>query len=159
MVRAVLVVAIVLVIAVPTIAATIWGLGKQASASARVVGMPDMAPEWGVIGSFTSGTASTTAPLARLEFFSWGIRLSGRVRRARWILPPWEARYEELATIRPVSIMLRTGGIRLAVKDSADAVVFWSAVSTEILNRLAAHGVPTERQVTRLRAGDLYRTW
>lgn len=160
MVRVLLILAVVvLAIVIPALAAVVREFRKQAAGAPRVGGMPDMAPEWSVIGSFTSGAVSTTAPLARLEFFSWGIRLSASVRAARWMLPPREAHYEELVTIRAVSLWLRTGGIRLAVEGNANALVFWSSVSTEILNRLAAHGVPIDRQVMRLRTEDLYRTW
>jgi hypothetical protein len=38
-------------------------------------------------------------------------------------------------------------------------VVFWSPASSEILDRLAAHGVSVDRPVTRLRSGGLYRNW
>ena len=53
----------------------------------------------GVMGKhvITSGT------LVRLEFFDWGVRLRGTAI-SRWVVPTWEARYDELAIAELVSL-------------------------------------------------------
>src|SRR5579863_2464349 len=45
----------------------------------------------------------TSGSFARLEIFDWGVRLRGTVI-SRWIVPTWEARYDELATARLASL-------------------------------------------------------
>jgi hypothetical protein len=147
------------VVGLPTVAATIWALGKQAPGFARAVNPQDWTPERAFLGGLLSGNWSATWPLARLEFFGWGIRLGGSVRLVRWLIRPWEARYEELATVRLISSA--TSGVRIAVEGRTDAVVFWSFRDAgEIADRLEAHGVPVDRSVTTLRqAGGVYRSW
>jgi hypothetical protein len=159
MVRVVIIVAIIIVVGVPTVAATLWALRQQAAGSARVIAMPDTAPERAFLGGSLSGSWSASWPLARLEFLDWGIRLGGSVRPVRWVIGTWEARYEELATVRLISSL--TPGVRLAVKGSTDAVVFWTFQdSREIADRLEAHGVPVDRSAMSLRkAGGIYRSW
>lgn len=148
MVRVVIIVAIVIVLGVPAIAATLWALKDQAGGSARLTGMPATAPETTFIGGSLIGSTQATQPLAQLEFFDWGIRLSASVRLLRWGTPTWEARYEELATVRLIS-SFKQSGVRLVVKGSTDAVVFWTFDdSAAIASRLEAHGVPVDRSAT-----------
>lgn len=159
MVRTVIIAAIVLLVGVPTVAATMRALRKQAAAARRTVNLPHAAPERAYLGGSLSGNWSATWPLARLEFFDWGIRLSGSVRPVRWLLAPWEAQYGELATVRLISSA--ASGVRFAVKGSTDAVVFWCIRDPgEIADRLEMHGVAVDRSVTTLRqAGGICRTW
>lgn len=153
------IIAVVVLVGLPTVAATTWALGKQAAGFARVVNPQDRAPERAFLGGSLSVNWSVTWPLVRLEFFGWGIRLSGSVRLVRWLIKPWEARYEELAKVRLISSA--TSGVRFAVEGSTDAVVFWSFRDAgEIADRLEAHGVAVDRSSTTLRqAGGAYRSW
>lgn len=158
MVRVVIIVAIVIVLGVPTVAATLWALRDQAGRAARLIGMPGTAPESTFLGGSLTATARATWPLARLEFFNWGIRLSASLRLLRWVIGTWEAQYEELATVRLISSL--NPGVRLALKGSTDAVVFLTFESTQIADRLEAHGVPVDRAAISLRnAGGTYRNW
>jgi hypothetical protein len=50
-------------------------------------------------------------------------------------------------------------GLRFAVADSTDAVVFWSAHSSEILDRLEAAGAIVDRWAVPLKRADgVHRT-
>ncbi len=157
--RAVIITAIVMVVAIPMAAGAVWGFRRQAALASRVISMPDTAPARTFLGGCLSGTWSATWPLARLEFFDWGIRLAGSVRPVRWLIGTWEARYEELATVRLIESP--ASGVRLAIKGSTDAVVFWTfRESREISGLLEAKNVPVDRTTVPLRqAGGTYRNW
>lgn len=143
-------------------AAGIWGMRHQTSTAARVLEMPESAPESVFLGGALARTVSATWPLARLELFGWGVRLSNSVRLLRHLplsFPTWEARYEELAVVRSVA-GVGAGGVRFALTGSTDAVVFWSGRWSEVLDRLEAAGVTVDRSTTSLKnAGGVYKTW
>ena len=122
MVRVVVIVAVILAIGVPAVAAPLWALRRYSAAPGRVVSMPGKAPESSYLGGSLSARWSVAWPLARLEFFDWGVRLAGSVRAVRWLTAPWEARYEQLAAVRLISSPAT--GVRFAVKESTDA---WSS--------------------------------
>jgi hypothetical protein len=69
----------------------------------RLVGAPDGSPERSYVGGSLTRGSRASPPLARLEFFDWGIRLGGSVGPIRRLKPAWEARYGELRTVRFVS--------------------------------------------------------
>ncbi len=60
-----------------------------------------------LVASWTCGmrtlSVRATTPLARLSVFAWGIRIEGRNKALARLMPPWEARYSDLAPIRPVA--------------------------------------------------------
>jgi len=145
------------------VAAGYWGMRRQTSSASRLIGMPDSPPESVFLGGALTRTVSATTPLARLELFGWGVRLSASAGWLRYLplsVPTWEARYDELAVVRSVTGIIGTSGLRLAVADSADAVVFWTSEWPEILDRLAASGASVDRSQVRLKqAGGVYRTW
>lgn len=91
------------------------------------------------------GVPATTAGL-------WALRAGPMVARNR------EVRYEELAVVQLVSSPNR--GVRLAVKGSPDAVVFWTYRSRTIADCLEVHNVLVDRTEVSLReAGGTHRTW
>ncbi len=109
----------------------------------------------------------TSGTLARLEFFDWGIRMRG-IPISRWIVPVWEARYEELATAELVAlphsriaVWFRVRGESSAGESSAgqpSAMAFLSERSSEILPLLETHGVRISRSVTQIRrVEELYQ--
>jgi hypothetical protein len=157
-IRLVIIVAVIVVLAVPAGLSAIWALHRFAAGSARLVGAPDAAPERVFLGGSRSESGDVTWPLARLEFFGWGIRIVGSVRPVRWLIGTWEARYEELATVRFIASM--SSGIRFAVKGGTTAVVFWAFNDlVEIADRLEERGVTVDRSRVSLRqAGGIYRT-
>jgi len=62
-------------------------------------------PEQRAVAQFVCGmgteAVNATTPLARLTVFPWGVRLTGRNRLLRAVIPVWEARFDELVSIRP----------------------------------------------------------
>jgi hypothetical protein len=97
-------------------------------------------------------------PLARLEFFRWGIRLGGSIAPVRWTTGTWEARYEDLATVRLISEI--SPSLRFAVKGSTEAVLFIKLTRREeIMDRLEQHGVAVDGVAVSLsKAGGMYRS-
>ena len=105
----------------------------------------------GVMGRhiLTSGT------LVRLECYDWGIRLRGTAI-SNWVVPTWEATYDELAIARLVAmpssritVWFRLRGAR--PDDDAAAIGFLSDHSSQIIRLLEKHQVPTDRHVTQIR--------
>lgn len=139
--------------------AGIWGIRRLIAQSGRVTGMPDAVPETTFLGGLLSSAVSVTWPLIRLDLLDWGIRLRGSARPVCWLIAPWEARYEELASAQIVSSM--STGIRFAALGNTDAVVFWNFKNcSEILDQLDARGVSVDRQAKSLRqAGGIHRGW
>jgi hypothetical protein len=124
--------------------------------------MPQTPPHAAFVGWALTATVTVGWPLARLELFKWGIRLGPSARLVALLplsIPTWEARYEELATVRSVRGIV-SSGLRFAVAGKSDAVVFWSFQWLEILDRLEAVGATVDRSPVPLRqAGGVYKTW
>jgi hypothetical protein len=135
----------------------IWS--RLAASNARII---DDAPDGELKQLFHGGVMArhiiTSGPLVRLEFFDWGIRLRG-TSLSRWIVPTWEARYDDLAIAELVALPAS----RIAVcfrPRGADprAIAFLSDRSSIVLRALEAHDVPVNRAVTKIRRVDeLYR--
>jgi hypothetical protein len=124
-------------------------------------GWPAMMPDTVLEASFRGGLASAyvhaSGGLVRLEFFDWGIRLRATGRLWQRLIPRWEARYEDLATVQLIQTI---GGYGVRVESSAraGALVFWTGRYEEIMDRLADHEVPVDRKGKSLkRAGGLAR--
>ena len=95
--------------------------------------------------------------LARLEFFDWGVRLRG-IAISRWIVPTWEAKYEELAIAELVALPQSRIAVWLRVPGEPTAVAFLSDRTSQILPVFEEHGVPVNRSVTRIRrVEELYK--
>jgi hypothetical protein len=100
----------------------------------------------------------TSGNLARLEFFDWGVRIRGTAI-SRWIVPTWEARYEELAIAELVSLRHSRIAVWFRLRGDAGGMAFLSYHSNEILPLLERHGVPVNRSLAQVRRVDeLYRT-
>jgi hypothetical protein len=99
----------------------------------------------------------TSGTLARLEFFDWGVRIRGTVI-SRWIVPTWEARYEELAIAELVSLRASRIAVWFRLRGDAGGMAFLSDHSSEILPLLERRGVPVNRSLAQIRrAAELYR--
>jgi hypothetical protein len=148
-------------LAVACAAAGLWGGKRLMSSAGRELGMPVTPPDSTFVGGALTATMIATSPLARLELFDWGVRLSSSARLLRQLplhVATWEARYEELAVVRSVTVR-GTSGLRFAVADSTDAVVFRSPDWPEILDRLEAAGATVDRVPVPLKqAGGVYKT-
>jgi hypothetical protein len=146
-------------LALPVCAAGIWGMRQQTHVAARLLGIPVTAPKTAFLGGALTRTVTATWPLARLELFTWGIRLGASARLLQLLplsLPTWEARYGELGVVRRVTSH-GTEGLRFAVTGATDAVVFWSFRCPEILDQLEIAGATVDRTVTSLKkAGGIY---
>jgi len=95
--------------------------------------------------------------LARLEFFDWGVRLRG-IPISRWIVPTWEAKYDELAIAELVALPQSRIAVWLRVPGEPTAVAFLSDRTSQILPVFEAHGVQVNRSVTRIRrVEELYK--
>lgn len=151
-----LVVIVVVVLALAAAAGlTIWI--RRAGACGRTIDVPAAEPDrvfWGGVmcrGLVTSGT------LARLEFYDWGVRIRG-IAVSRWIVPTWQARYEELAIAELVSLRWSRITVWFRLRDDAGGMGFLSDRSSEILPLLEHRGVPVNRSVAEIRrAEELYR--
>jgi hypothetical protein len=93
---------------------------------------------------------TTTDGLVRLEFFSWGIRVRGKVL-VRRLLPAWEARFEEISSARPLSAPLGRQGVYFAARNVPGRVVFWTRRGHEILALLENQAVRADFSEVRIR--------
>ncbi len=128
-----------------------------AHSNTRVIGMPAGEPEeffWGGVMCryvITSG-------LTRLEFFDWGVRLRGTAI-SRWIVPTWEAKYDELAIAGLVALPQSRIAVWLRLRGESVAIAFLSDRTSQILPVLEKHGVQVNKAVTRIRrVEELYQT-
>ena len=147
---------------------------RLAASGGRTIAAPAGEFEELFRGGVMSRYVLTSGTLARLELFSWGVRLQG-ISISRWIVPTWEARYDELAIAELVALpasriavcfRLRSG-VRSGAQDGArsgaqggeaSTIAFLCDRSSAILPVLERHGVPVNRSVTRIRrVSELYR--
>jgi hypothetical protein len=99
----------------------------------------------------------TSGSLARLELFDWGIRICGTAL-ARWIVPTWEARYEELASADLVVLRSSRIAVWFRLREEPDAMAFLTERSAEILVLLEERGVSVNRYIARIsRLEELYQ--
>jgi len=147
---------IVLIVVVGVIAATalaIWA--RRAAACTRKIGAPADEPERLLYGDVLCRSVMMSGSLARLEVHDWGVRLRG-IPVSRWIVPTWEARYEELAIAEVVESRSRRG-VWLRLKDGAGGIGFLTSNSQEATRALEAHGVQVDKSVAQVRqVADLY---
>lgn len=147
---------IVFIVVVAVLAATslaVWI--RRARASARAIGAPAGEPERTLFGDVLCRSVITSGSFARLELHDWGVRLRA-IPLARWIVPTWEARYDELAIAELVASRSRLG-VWLRLKGDAGGIGFLTSNSEEVTRALEAHGVQVNRSVVRVRqVADLY---
>jgi hypothetical protein len=141
---------------------------RLAASSIRIIGTPEAELRDLFLGGVMCRHVITSGSLARLEFYDWGIRLRGTVI-SRWIVPTWEARFDEMAIAElvalPASRIAVCFRLRRAAEPVPDAsradprtIAFLSYRSLEILALLEKRGVPVSRAVTRIRrVEELYR--
>jgi hypothetical protein len=107
-------------------------------------------------GDVLCRSAITSGGLARLEFFDWGVRLRG-IAVSRWIVPTWEARYDELGVAELVKLRFSRIAIWLRVRGEAGGIGFLTSFSKDILRELAARDVQVNRAIAEVRsAAELY---
>lgn len=129
---------------------------RRAASSGRTID----APPGELKALFTGGVMSrhviTSGSLVRLEFFDWGIRLRGSAV-SRWMVPTWEARYEEIAIAELVTLPHSRMVVWFRLRGGQDGIGFLQDGVREVLHQLEEHDVPVNRAVTQVRrVADLY---
>ena len=122
---------------------------RLAAANKRVIGAPAGEPDEHFWGGVMCRHVITSG-LVRLDFFDWGVRLRGTVI-ARWIIPTWEATYDQLAIAELVTLPASRITVWLRLRGEAHPIGFLTQDSREILTLLQEHGVPVNRSVTQIR--------
>jgi hypothetical protein len=152
------VVVIVLVVAILVIAAGLALWGRRARSCARIIDAPDGNLERALLGGIMCKKLTTSGTLVKLEMFDWGVRIHG-IAPARWVVPTWEARYDDLAIAELVSSPFSRIAVWFRLRGEAGGMGFLSQWNEDILKVLQAHEVPVNRAVARFkRVDDLYRT-
>ncbi len=151
-----LVIALVALLAVLCVAGVgMWA--RLAASNKRVIDAPEGELERVFHGGMMARHVLTSGLLVRLEFFDWGVRLRGTVV-SRWILPIWEARYDELAIAELVALPASRIGVWFRLRGEHGGIAFLSDRNPLILPLLEQHGVPVNRAVTKIRrVEELYQ--
>jgi hypothetical protein len=130
---------------------------RGAASSTRQLGLPTAAePAAMYRGDVMSRHLITSGMFARLEFFDWGVRLRG-IAICRWLVPTWEARYDELARVDLVASRSRIA-VWLRLRGEPGGIGFLTNYSREILDSLEKRGVSVNRSEAQFRRVDeMYR--
>lgn len=148
---------LVVVVLALAVAAGLYVWIRRAASCGRTIGVPVAQPDRVFWGGVMCRYLITSGTLARLEFFDWGVRLRG-IAVSRWIVPTWEARYEELAIAELVSLRWSRIAVWLKLRGEAGGIAFLSDRSSEILPLLERSGVPVNRALAQIsHVADLYR--
>jgi hypothetical protein len=148
------------IVLVVVLALAVAGLGiwiRRAASCGRTIDAPAAEFDRVFWGGVMCRALITSGSLARLEFFDWGVRIRG-IKPVRWLVPTWEARYDELAIAELVATPFSRIAVWLRLRGEPDGMGFLSERSQEILRTLEAHEVPVNRALAKVkRVDDLYR--
>lgn len=151
------VVLLVVVLVVAGVAGLVTWI-RRAKSCARSIDAPDGESDRLFPGDVLSRHTMMSGSLARLEFFDWGVRLHG-LAVSRWVVPTWEARYEELAIAELVTLRYSRFAVWLRLRGTADGIGFLTHWSRDVLREFEKHDVPVNRSVIKVaRAEELYRS-
>ncbi len=132
---------------------------RRVRACRRIIDPPAPAGEIEVTryGGVMCRAMMTSGILVRLDLVDWGVRMRG-VPLARWIVPRWEARYEDLAIAELVATPFSRNTVWFRLKGGEpNGIGFMSEWSPDILDRLQKHDVPVNRSVRQIkRAEEMY---
>jgi hypothetical protein len=150
---------VILLIVVLALAAitglTVWI--RRAAACSRTIQVPSGELTRSFIGDVMCRSAITSGGFARLQFFDWGVRLRGIPVVSSWIVPTWEARFDELALAELVTLRFSRIAVWLRVRGEGGGIGFLSTYGEEILRELQARDVPVNRAIAQVRStADLY---
>lgn len=127
---------------------------RLAASNTRIIGAPDGELREVIHGGVMCRHLVTSGTLARLEIHDWGIRIGG-IAIARWLIPTWEARYDELAIAELVALPASRIGVSFRLRGAdPPAMAFLSDHNPRVLRALEAHDVLINRVVTRIRKVD-----
>jgi hypothetical protein len=151
------VVLLVVVVAIVVVAGLVTWTRRSKSA-ARKIDAPAGESSRVFPGDVLSRNIMMSGSMARLEFFDWGVRLHG-LAISRWVVPTWEARYEELAIAELVTLRFSRFAVWLRLRGTTDGIGFLTHWSRDILREFEKHDVPVNRSVIKVtRAEELYRS-
>jgi hypothetical protein len=151
-----LVIVLVALLAVAAVAGmAVWI--RRAASCGRRIGVPPSEREAIFAGDVMCRSVITSGSLAVLEFFDWGVRLRGHLV-TKWIVPTWEARYEDLAVAELVALPHSRIAVWLRLRGERDGIGFLRMPTTDALQLLEQHGVPVDRSINRVRrVQELYQ--
>jgi hypothetical protein len=130
---------------------------RRARSSARVISVPASERDAVFYGGIWCKSLTTSGSMVRFELFDWGVRISG-IAASRWVVPTWEARYDELAIAELVASPWSRIAVWLRLRGEPGGMGFLSGRHQEILRLLERHEVPVNRAVAQIkRIDDLYR--
>ncbi len=142
-------------IVVMVVAGMVTWIGR-ARACQRVIEAPDGELELTCYGGVMCRGLLTSGSLVRLDLLDWGVRVRG-IPLTRWVVPRWEARYEELAIAELVATPFSRIAVWFRVQGEPGGIGFLSGRSRDILADLQKHEVPVNRSVQQIkRADDMY---
>jgi len=130
---------------------------RRAASCRRIINAPQGGPPLHLFrGGVMCRHLITSGLLARLEFYDWGIRLRG-ITMAQWIVPTWEARYEELAIAELVTLPYSRIAVWMRLRGEPEGIAFLSTWHEDILNQFEKREIPVNRAVAKIqRVADLY---
>jgi hypothetical protein len=129
---------------------------RRARACQRIIDAPAGEPELTSYGGIMCQGLMTSGTLVRLDLLDWGVRLRG-TPLARWLVPQWEARYEELAIAELVRTQYSRIAVWFRVRGEPGGMGFMTQQHRDILAKLQQHDVPVNRSVQQIRApADMY---
>ena len=149
---------LVVVLLVLAVSAGLFFWIRRAASCGRTIGADTSGtPETVFYGGVMCRALVTSGSMVRLEFYDWGVRLRG-LAVSRWIVPTWEARYDELAIGELVSLKWSRVAVWLKLRGKPDGIAFLANGSADILRQLEKHDVPVNRSVAQIkRVEELYR--
>jgi hypothetical protein len=151
------VVILLVVVVVLVILAGLATWVRRARSCARIIEAPAGEEQNIFHGGMMCKKLTTSGTMVRLEIFDWGVRIRG-IKPVRWVVPTWEARYDELAIAELVATPFSRIAVWLRLRGEPDGMGFLSERSQEILRILQAHEVPVNRALAKIkRVDDLNR--
>jgi len=149
---------ILLAVALALAAAGMFTWIRRAKSCARIIGAPGGEAERSYFGGVMCKHLITSGTLAKVQLFDWGVRVRGTVL-SRWVVPTWEARYEDLAIAELVAMPHSRIAVWFRLRGEPDGMAFLSERSEDILRVLERHDVPVNRSVARIsRVAELYES-
>ena len=109
-------------------------------------------PDESFLGGMRLGGYNATWPLVRLNLYPAGLRMEPPVRFLRFLVPTWEARYDELIEVQAVGkIPLFSTGIRFRLTSTNQWIIYWTPDRPTVLQSIAAHGMSVNPNAIRFR--------
>jgi hypothetical protein len=127
---------------------------RAGAANTHVIGAPEGQVDRVFHGGIMGRHLLTSGTMVRLEIC---VRLRG-IRLVRWVIPTWEARYDQLAIAELASLPASRIIVWLRLRGEVGAIGFLGHDSRDILALLQEHGVPVNRAVNQIRrVEELYQ--